>query len=500
MNVLYRNGDILTMEHGAYPEAVLTLDGRIAFVGSEEEARRLAPENVVDCDLAGKTLMPAFVDSHSHISAVANGTLQLNLETCQSADEVKKALSAYIEKNRIGPDEWILAFGYSGTLLKIDLDEVCKNPVFVSGKSKHFGIFSSCALHLLGIDSKDGYLEETALYEAEKQIPMPGYEKLKEAYRKAENEYFSYGICTIQDACVPQELFSFYNEAVKENLFCADIVVYADARDLNKAKEELAQIWQQYKNHVKMCGAKLFLDGSPQTKTAWMKEPYVGGGTGFRAMDDEALRAHLETCSRDNLQVIAHSNGDMAAKQFIDALLELKRMPPRPVVIHAQTISNAEIERIAGKDILLSFFVAHTYYFGDIHMKNLGAKRAGRISPCGTAERCGVRFTLHQDAPVIRPDMFETIYCAAARKTKDGAALSEKERISVYDALLAVTKNAAYQCFEENDKGSIREGKKADLIIVSQNPLKIQRECVKDILVLETIKDGKTVFKRDQKI
>ena len=75
MNVLYRNGDILTMEHGAYPEAVLTLDGRIAFVGSEEEARRLAPENVVDCDLAGKTLMPAFVDSHSHISAVANGCL-----------------------------------------------------------------------------------------------------------------------------------------------------------------------------------------------------------------------------------------------------------------------------------------------------------------------------------------------------------------------------------------------------------------------------------------
>ena len=217
-------------------------------------------------------------------------------------------------------------------------------------------------------------------------------------------------------------------------------------------------------------------------------------------MDDEALRTHLETCSRDNLQVIAHANGDMAAKQFIDALLELKRMPPRPVVIHAQTISDTEIERIAGKDILLSFFVAHTYYFGDIHMKNLGAKRAGRISPCGTAERCGVRFTLHQDAPVIRPDMFETIYCAAARKTKDGAALSEKERISVYDALLAVTKNAAYQCFEENDKGSIRQGKKADLIIVSQNPLKIQRERVKDILVLETIKDGKTVFKRDQKI
>lgn len=106
-----------------------------------------------------------------------------------------------------------------------------------------------------------------------------------------------------------------------------------------------------------------------------------------------------------------------------------------------------------------------------------------------------MKFTFHQDAPVIEPNMFETIWCAVNRKTKNGKILGEEEKITVLEAIKAVTINAAYQYFEEDYKGSIKEGKLADLIIVDKNPLKVEKDDIRNIKVLETIKSGKTIMK-----
>ena len=146
-------------------------------------------------------------------------------------------------------------------------------------------------------------------------------------------------------------------------------------------------------------------------------------------------------------------------------------------------------------NIIPSFFVAHTYYWGDTHIENFGYDRAKNISPVGTALKENVLFTFHQDAPVILPNMFETIWCAVKRQTKDGVLLNQDEGISVIDAIKAVTINAAYQYFEENKKGSIKEGKLANFIIVDKNPLKVNIDDLKSIKILETIKEGKTLFK-----
>ena len=108
-----------------------------------------------------------------------------------------------------------------------------------------------------------------------------------------------------------------------------------------------------------------------------------------------------------------------------------------------------------------------------------------------------IPFTFHQDSPVIEPNMLETIWCAVNRVTKKGTILGKNERIEVIDAIKAVTINAAYQYFEENEKGSIKEGKYADLVILNQNPLLVEKEKIKDIQVLETIKNGKTIFKKE---
>ncbi|MEG1050341.1 MAG: amidohydrolase family protein, partial [Oscillospiraceae bacterium] len=109
--------------------------------------------------------------------------------------------------------------------------------------------------------------------------------------------------------------------------------------------------------------------------------------------------------------------------------------------------------------------------------------------------KAGVPVTFHQDCPVLPPNMLFSMWCACTRKTKLGVQLNENEKISPLEALKAVTINAAYQYFEEKEKGSIKQGKNADFVILDTNPLKCGVDKLKDIKVLETIKAGVTVYK-----
>ena len=167
----------------------------------------------------------------------------------------------------------------------------------------------------------------------------------------------------------------------------------------------------------------------------------------------------------------------------------------RQVIIHAQLLRKDQLERVKRLEMIPSFFVAHVFRWGDIHIQNLGLERAKGISPAGSALKEGITFTFHQDSPVIEPDMFETVWCAVRRKTKNGAVLGEKERIGVYDAIKAVTANAAYQYFEEGKKGIIAPGAFEDFIIADRNPLSLtDNDELKNIKILSTIKRGTKVY------
>ena len=198
------------------------------------------------------------------------------------------------------------------------------------------------------------------------------------------------------------------------------------------------------------------------------------------------------------MQILAHCNGDNAAEQFINAIEKEEKSikNKRPVMIHAQTIRKDQIIKCKKLGIIPSFFIAHIYYWGDIHIKNLG-KRAYKISPAKEALDNNMKFTFHQDTPVLEPNMLETIEIAVNRKTRNRKILGEKEKIEVYDALKAVTINAAYSYFEENKKGSIKPGKIADLVILTHNPLKVDKEKIKNIKIYETWKNGKRVYKNE---
>ena len=219
-------------------------------------------------------------------------------------------------------------------------------------------------------------------------------------------------------------------------------------------------------------------------------------------MTDEDVLAALKEAGKRKVQIIAPCNGDAAAEQFLDCLEKAEQeytvlKTLRPVVIHGQFMRPDQMPKAKDLGAVVSFFTAHTWYWGDVHVQNFGLERASRISAAASALACGMPFTFHQDAPVIRPDMLETIWCAVNRRTKNGIVLGADQRIPVWEALKAVTINAAYQYFEEEQKGSITPGKRADFVILSENPLEVPKDRIRKIRVLETIKDGESIFRRE---
>lgn len=336
---------------------------------------------------------------------------------------------------------------------------------------------------------------------------MPSLEELVESCKKAQNEYLSYGITTIQEGMFVKELIPIYKKLLEENILKVDLIAYMDIKAKEEIKKEFPNNIKKYYKHMKIQGYKIFLDGSPQLKTAWMRTPYKNDekvknnkeeaknkNFGVSTMNTEEVKKAIKISKEENMQILAHCNGDMAVNQYIECIKTEKNTKKiRPVIIHAQLLGKDQLKEIKQNNIIPSFFIAHTYYWGDTHIKNFGLKRAEQISPANSSLKNNILFTFHQDSPVIESNMFETIWCAVTRKTKAGITLGAEEQISVLETIKAVTINAAYQYFEENQKGSIKEGKIADLIILDKNPLKVDIEEIKKIKILETIKNGSTI-------
>lgn len=528
---LYYNGDIITMEEGQQAEAVLVSGGCIEKTGTKEELLALAGEDVFLRNLEGHTMMPAFIDPHSHFMNYACGLLQVSLAGCRNFREIEKQISEYIRDNHIEPGDWVVCRDYDHNRLdeknapdKKVLDRAApNNPLMIKHQSGHMGVFNSLGLERLGItvDSPcppggryaaadgelTGYMEETAFVECQKKVPMNSIEELTGAVMKAQEVYASHGIATAQEGMMVDEMAGLYQHLVEQNMLKLDIVGYADMEGGNQLISEFGE--DGYVNHFRMGGYKIFLDGSPQGHTAWMLEPYVNdkeGYCGYPTLTEEQVVERVSRAWREGRQLLAHCNGDAAAKQYIRAfqkagemMPELNRKRIRPVMIHAQLLQVEDLDAVKALGMIPSFFVAHIWHWGDVHIESFGFTRASKISPAGSAQRLGMCYTFHQDAPVIEPDMLETVWCAVNRITKNGVKLGADECVTPMDALKAVTIHGAYQYGEEDIKGSIREGKTADLVILDRNPLKTPLMEIRDIQVVETIKAGNTIFRQTKK-
>lgn len=527
---IYYGGTIITMEEETdkegMAEAVCTDNGKIVFVGSEEEARKRYPQGELH-NLRGGVMLPAFIDAHSHLFQAASQLLEVPLEQVHNLGELRTAILEYLDKNHLKPGTWIRGKGFDHNQMEERefptrefLDSFLPDyPCLIQHKSGHMGVLNSLALQSVGITSdtqspqggligkKDGvltgYLEENAFINCLKKIGLPEMSQFLGAIEEAQDRYASYGITTVQEGMMASQMIPMYQYMMEHNYLKLDVVGYADIKSADEFREAFADSIGRYDKNFKLGGYKIFLDGSPQGRTAWMLEPYEGEAEyrGYGTLSNELVYEAVKKAVDTDMQLLAHCNGDAAAAQYLDMALRAKTegmdvSAIRPVMIHAQLLRPDQMGKVKASGIIPSFFVAHVYHWGEIHRQNFGEKRASHISPAGTALKEGIPFTFHQDTPVIEPDMLETIWCAVNRLTRDGQPLGLEERIPVYEALKAVTINAAYQYFEENQKGSIRQGKLADFVVLDQNPLKTPEPELKNIRVMATYRRGKLIYRR----
>ena len=539
MQTLYYNGDIVTMENESdHPEAVLVTDGIITATGTFDV---LNTKRTADCkliDLAGKTLMPSFIDGHGHISMASNQYLtNANLEDAKDFDDIVRILQEFIKKNQVPAGDVVVGCLYDHNYLKEGrhpdravLDRAStQHPIIISHTSSHMGAANSLALENAKInrDTPDpqggmiardpdtgeptGYLEEAA-YMMVKRFNEPKLPNPEDLLANVQDIYAANGVTTAQDGATGRAALELIRRVGDAGRLKIDIVTYPMA--MNAALDDLADLMEThrdiartYKNHVKIGGYKVVLDGSPQGKSAWMSEPYEDSGDyrGYPWLTDEQLHTSIRRALTDGQQLLTHCNGDASAQQLLDIYeeeLALSDHPDkdslRPVMIHCQTVRKDQLDRMQKLEMIPSIFVCHTWYWGDIHLKNFGEKRGRRISPVRSALDRGLVYNFHTDAPVTQPKMLHTVWTAVNRMTRSGAEIGPEQCIGVYDALKGITINAAYAYFEEDSKGSIKEGKRADLVILDKNPLKVDKMAIRDINVLETIKDGVTIYKADQ--
>ncbi len=513
MKTLFYGGDIVTMGWQGTVSGLLVEDGVILAAGDGGQLRASAGP-CREVNLEGAALVPGLIDAHGHFSQLAAAQLQVNLEGAESADEIRQRVARFLEKSPVPTGQWVTGRVLGNLPLTLaELDGMAPgHPLILHHQSGHMGYVNSLGLKELGItpDTPDpeggtigrsggrltGYLEENAFISNLRRLPLPTNEQFLQGYRAAQEIYAGHGITTVQDGMVVPELLPAYRKLLEENALTLDVVAYAAPGDYPVFSQALPK-----EGRLTLGGMKIFLDGSPQGRTAWMRQPYADdpGYRGYGTMTDQAVTEAMAQAARAHAQLLCHCNGDAAAEQYLNCLEQAETSFPqlkflRPVIIHGQLMGRDQLPRAVELGAMLSFFVGHVYHWGDVHQKIYGPERAAAISPLRSALDAGAAVTVHNDAPVIAPDLLETMWCAVNRRTAEGRCLGPEERISPAEALSAVTRTAAWQYFQEDRKGTLEPGKRADLTILSRNPLTVPPETIREIQVLQTWKDGRQVY------
>jgi len=540
-DAIYYGGDIITLEGDSaiYPEAVLVREGKIQFVGTKDAAIKQASEAYSMVDLKGKTLVPGFIDGHQHFFALGAQAIYANLlaspdGNCNSIDDLVNELKSWHEKNGTTKSQgWIMGTGFDDAVLKEnrfltkdDLDKVSKDiPVMATHISGHFCSVNSKGLEVLGItaNSKDpsggvirrvkgskepnGVLEELAAIPHMMKLIAPPQKEMSDMFMDAGQKLaasYGYTTCNEGRATGNHELLADYANRGKLYLDVNSWIDYSVPKYMRSEWNS-----KDYKNHYRIAGLKLTLDGSPQGRTAWRTIPYLippdgqqKGYKGYPAIpNDKDIQNIVDSSFANNWQLKAHCNGDAAADQLFRAINKASAKygnnDRRTILIHGQLIRMDQLDSLKKYDMVGSFFPMHTFYWGDWYKQIIGPNQAQKISPIKSAMNKGIRVTSHTDAPVALPNLMMIMYTTVNRVSRSGTVMGPDERLTPYEALKSITLWGAEQFFEEKKKGSLVAGKLADMVVLDKNPLKVDPMTLKDIIVLETIKEGKSIYKKN---
>lgn len=537
-DTIYFGGPILTInDQQPTAEAVAVKDGVIIAVGSLDAVRVHQNDETEVFDLDGRAMLPGFVDSHGH--AVMGGLQALSANLLAPPDgpnvdiaAIQTSLNDWIEDNQAIVDRvnLIVGFGYDESQLtekrppnREELDAVSSDyPIILVHQSGHFGAANSLALNMAGIrkgsvappggvirfdenGEPTGVLEENAFFAVLilllGDIGTGGFE----AFAKAGTELWaSYGYTTAQEGRSSTAIVETLKTVAAAGDIPIDVVAYPDVLvDRDYIAENVST---DYVDGIRVAGAKLTIDGSPQGFTALRDRPYykpVGsyppGYAGYASATMEQVQDAVNWAYENDIQIITHANGEGASDMLISAVdaaqAEFGQKPTRPVLIHGQFQREDQVDSYKRLGVFPSVFPMHTFYWGDWHRDHtVGPVNAENISPTGWIVQRGMMFGSHHDAPVAFPDSMRVLSATVTRRTRSGDILGPHQRVDVMTALKAMTIWPAWQHFEEDHKGSIEVGKLADFVILSDDPMAVDPESLAELEVLVTIKEDVLVY------
>lgn len=538
-DVIYVGDSIVTM-NDAQPnaEALAIKDGKILAVGARADIEKAHKgETTRTLELAGRTLMPGFIDGHAHGQQFGTQAVGANLlappdGTVNNIDDLVAKLKTFSEGEDVALTGWIFGMGYDDALLgrhptREDLDKVSTTvPVMATHISGHFAAVNTLGLKIIGYDADtpnpeggvirrdadgktpNGVLEELAATPYMVKFLTPVNQQGKDKFLKRGLAMAkSYGYTSLNEGRMFGGMSADMENAAKRGLLDIDLTGWMDY----SSRTELDRAFSKtYSNRYRLAGLKITLDGSPQGRTAWRTKAYLlppdgqkAGYKGYPAIPDtKQVEAYLDEAYTKGWPVKVHTNGDAAIDQLFTALRPVVAKhgvkPGQTILVHGQFIRPDQVQELKSLGIFPSMFPMHTYYWGDWYKKIVGPEEAMQISPMRSILNAGLHCTSHTDAPVALPNLMQVVWATVNRTSRLGDVIGPDERVSAYEAMKMITLWGAEQFDEQATKGSLEPGKLADMVVLSDNPLTIDPTKINTIVVLETIKDGKTVYRRER--
>jgi predicted amidohydrolase YtcJ len=532
---VFINGSVLTMDASNPVAEALSVRGeRIQNVGTTEEIMAQVDDETEVMDLHGRTLMPGFIDAHSHFPGSGLAVIAADLNSPPIGDKrtIADVLAALREQAaKTEPGKWVSGFGYDDTALaenrhptREELDSVStEHPVVAMHISGHMLVANSAALASVGISAEtpdpeggvigrlpgsrepNGLLEENARLDVMRQMQDMGLVDTYRLIKAAATDYAAKGVTTAQSGGVTSQLALGLSWFSRLGVIPQRLIAFPFATEWGESLFNGEYDPADYNSDKLVMGAvKLVADGSIQGYTGYLSEPYYAPFNGdaeyrgYPAIPREKLFAEVEALHKAGYQLAIHGNGDASIEDILDAFEAAQKVhpvdDPRMILIHAQMARKDQIARMKALGVTPSFFTAHTWYWGDRHRDIfLGPERAAQISPSQWALDAGLHFSSHLDTPVTPMLPLQAVWSQVYRTTTSGDVLGPEQRISVMDALRAVTIDAAWQVHQEDNRGSLNPGKYADLIVLSgsllDDPL-----AMRNLKVERTVIGGATVY------
>jgi predicted amidohydrolase YtcJ len=533
-DLLLVNANVITMNpKQPASQAIAIQQGQIAWVGSNEEGSKLFGREVPRMDLHGSTVLPGFIDAHTHLLELGKSLLRLNLKDVPNEQEAVEQVRKRVAS--AAPGEWILGWGWDEGKWAAEypdnkaLSRVSpNNPVFLTGLHGFASWANQKALDLAGVsrETKDpehgkvlrdrktgaptGILLNQAQQLVEAHIPPMSFEQTKNAIAGAAQECVRNGLTSVHEARVSRTTLRAFRELMQENRLPLRIYVMLDGADPDLVKEWLDRGPEMDPHHrLTIRAFKLFADGALGSRGAALLEPYSDFPATKGLMTTPAADIHALTKSslQRGFQVCTHAIGDAANRLTLDAYeLAQGEVPEardaRLRVEHAQVLASDDIPRFVKAGVIPSMQPTHCTSDMDWAEKRLGPQRIKGAYAWRSLLKTGAHLPLSSDFPGETLNPFYGIYAAMTRQDPQGnppGGWYPEQKLTLDEALKGYTVEAAYAEFEEGVKGRIEQGRLADLIVLSVDITKLAPKQILSERVLRTFIGGRVVYDETQR-